>query len=41
MYIVKGGIEHAFYDAPKKLPFLEGGVLQFALKLPPAEVHEM
>ena len=41
MYIVKGGIEHAFHDAPKQLPFLEGGVLQFALKLPPLEAHEM
>lgn len=39
--IVKGGLQHAFFDAPKQLPFLEGGVLQFALKLPPAEVHEI
>lgn len=41
LHIVKGGLEHAFFDAPKQLPFLEGGVLQFALKLPPAEVHEI
>lgn len=41
LYIVKGGLRHAFHDAPKQLPFLEGGVLQFALKLPPAEVQEI
>lgn len=41
LYIVKEGLQYAFHDAPKQLPFLEGGVLQFALKLPPAEVHEM
>lgn len=41
LYIVKEGLQYAFHDAPKQLPFLEGGVLQFALKLPPAEVHEI
>ncbi|MCO5559749.1 hypothetical protein L7F22_013351 [Adiantum nelumboides] len=41
LHIVKEGIEYAFYDAPKQLPFLEGGVLQFALKLPQAEVQEI
>ncbi|MCO5549119.1 hypothetical protein L7F22_002585 [Adiantum nelumboides] len=41
LHIVKEGIEYAFYDAPRQLPFLEGGVLQFALKLPPAEVQEI
>jgi len=39
--IVKEGIAYAFEDAPKKLPFLEGGVLQFALKLPLPDVQEI
>lgn len=39
--IVKDGIAYAFQDAPKQLPFLEGGVLQFALKLPLPDVQEI
>ncbi|XP_057838911.2 sister-chromatid cohesion protein 3 isoform X2 [Cryptomeria japonica] len=39
--IVNEGIEYAFKDAPKQLPFLEGGVLQFALKLPLPDVQEI
>ncbi|KAH7366553.1 hypothetical protein KP509_18G084600 [Ceratopteris richardii] len=41
LYIVKEGIKYAFLDAPKQLPFLEAGVLQFALKLPPVELQEI
>ncbi|KAH9313099.1 hypothetical protein KI387_028134, partial [Taxus chinensis] len=39
--IVKEGVAFAFKDAPKQLPFLEGGVLQFALKLPSPDVQEI
>jgi cohesin complex subunit SA-1/2 len=39
--IVRGGIEYAFFDTPRQLSFLEGGVIQFALKLPPADIREM
>ncbi|CAM6081880.1 unnamed protein product [Calypogeia fissa] len=39
--IVKGGIEYAFFDAPRQLSFLEGGVIQFALKLPPVDIREI
>ncbi|BBN04041.1 cohesin complex subunit SA-1/2 [Marchantia polymorpha subsp. ruderalis] len=41
MEIVKGGVKYAFYDAPKQLSFLEGGVIQFALKLPAADIREI
>lgn len=39
--IVKEGIEYAFEDAPKQLPFLESAVLQFVSKLPTPDVLDM
>lgn len=39
--IVKNGIAFAFEDAPKKLSFLEGAVLQFVPKLPVSDIMDM
>jgi len=39
--IVKGGIDFALIDAPKRISFLEVGVLQFAQKLSVADTKEM
>lgn len=39
--IVKEGIEYAFEDAPKQLPFLESAVLQFVSKLPTPDVLDI
>ncbi|KAL5060472.1 hypothetical protein RYX36_032076 [Vicia faba] len=39
--VVKDGIEYAFVDAPKHLPFLEAAVIHFVQKLPSADVLEI
>ncbi|XP_031486000.1 sister-chromatid cohesion protein 3 [Nymphaea colorata] len=39
--IVKNGIAFAFEDAPKKLSFLEGSVLQFVPKLPVSDIMDI
>ncbi|KAL2636383.1 hypothetical protein R1flu_007862 [Riccia fluitans] len=39
--IVKGGINYAFRGAPKQLSFLQGGVIQFALKLPATDIRDI
>ncbi|KAJ0113315.1 hypothetical protein Patl1_01119 [Pistacia atlantica] len=39
--IVKEGIEYAFEDAPKQLPFLESAVLHFVSKLPTPDVLDI
>lgn len=39
--IVKGGIDFALSDPPKRVSFLEVGVLQFVQKLPAADIKEM
>jgi hypothetical protein len=39
--IVKGGIDFALSDAPKRVSFLEVGVLQFAQKLSAADIKDM
>ncbi|KAI4301329.1 hypothetical protein L6164_034617 [Bauhinia variegata] len=38
--VVRDGIDYAFIDAPKRLSFLEAGVLPFVSKLPAADVLE-
>ncbi|KAL3677583.1 hypothetical protein R1sor_027531 [Riccia sorocarpa] len=39
--IVMGGINYAFRDVPKQLSFLQGAVIQFALKLPATDIREI
>jgi cohesin complex subunit SA-1/2 len=39
--IVKGGMEYAFSNAPRTLPFLEGAIVQFAVKLEPADMRAL
>lgn len=39
--IVKGGIDFALSDPPKRVSFLEVGVLQFVQKLPAADIKEI
>ena len=39
--IVKGGIDFALSDAPKRVSFLEAGILQFAQKLPAPDIRDM
>jgi len=39
--IVKGGIDFALIDAPKRTSFLEVGVLQFAQKLSVVDTKDM
>ncbi|GAB4829713.1 peptidyl-prolyl cis-trans isomerase precursor [Ancistrocladus abbreviatus] len=39
--IVRGGIEHAFADAPMQLSFLEAAVLPFASKLPATDIFDV
>ncbi|XP_047325464.1 sister-chromatid cohesion protein 3 [Impatiens glandulifera] len=39
--IVKEGIEYAFTDAPKRLSFLEGALIQFVMKLPASDILDI